>query len=157
MLPKESEFLEIEIGSVTDLLEAANSLIYKQYFLVEKVLRDNRNMQEQIARNRMKKAALESVKTITATLSHYINNASATILGRAQLVQMAISKGTVIDDENIAGHCMELVIKSVKTITLILDELKKLSDFETIPYSDDTTILDIEERLKTQIEAIEKE
>lgn len=155
LLHKESEFLEIEIGSITDLLEAANNLIYKQYFLVEKVLRDNRNMQEQIARNRMKKAALESLKTITATLSHYINNASATILGRAQLVQMAIAQGTVLDEQNIAGNCMELVIKSVKTITLTLDELKKLSAFETVPYSDKTSILDIEGRLKTQIEAIE--
>lgn len=156
MLPRESEFLEIEIGSITDLLEAANNLIYKQYFLVEKVLRDNRIMQEQIARDRIKKAALESLKTITATLSHYINNASATILGRAQLVQMAIEKGSVIDRENIAGNCMDLVIKSVRTISLTLEELKKLSSFDTVPYTDETSILDIEGRLKAQIETIDQ-
>lgn len=157
LLPKESEFLDIRIGSVSELLEAANSLIYKQYFLVEKVLRDNQRMQEQIARDEMKKAALSSLKTITATLSHYINNASATILGRAQLVQLAVSQGTITDDEHIAENCMKIVVKSVKTISLILTELKNMSRFDTTPYSDETNILDIEDRLKAHIEAIDTE
>lgn len=157
MLPEESKFLEIKIGDVTDLLKAANALIYKQYLLVEKVLRDNRKMQEEIARNEMKKAALESLKTITATLSHYINNASSTILGHAQLVQLAVSREKITDNENITANSMNMIIKSVKTISLILAELKKMSRFDITKYSDDTSILDIEDRLKAQIETIEKE
>ncbi len=156
LLPKESDFLEIKIGSVTDLLEAANNLIYKQYFLVEKVMRDNRKMQEQLAQEEMKKAALETLKTITATLSHYINNSSATILGRAQLVQLVISEGKVKDENNILDNCMNIVIKQVQTITLILRELKKMSSFDTTKYSDSTSILDIEDRLKAQIDSLEK-
>ncbi len=157
LLPVESRFLDIKIGSVTDLLKAANSLIYKQYMLVEKVLRDNRKMQEQIARDEAKKAALETLKTITATLSHYINNASSTIMGHAQLVSLAIAKKKIEDREGIAENSMNQVMKSVKTISLILEELKKMSSFDTTRYSDATAILDIEDRLTAQIEAIEKE
>ncbi|NMC44298.1 MAG: HDOD domain-containing protein [candidate division Zixibacteria bacterium] len=154
LLIKEAEFLEIKIGSMTDLLIDANTLIYKQYLLVESVLRENRRMQAQIARDQVKKAALESLKTITATLSHYINNASATILGRAQLVELAISKGTVADTQQVAGDSMGIIIKSVETISLVLEELKKLSSFDTTHYHDDTDILNIEERLRQQMSAL---
>jgi len=155
LLIKESDFLDISIGSPTDLLIEANSLIYKQYLLVESVLRENRQMQAQIARDQLKKAALESLKTITATLSHYINNASATILGRAQLVELAVTKGTITDSENVAGISMDIIVKSVETISIVLEELKKLSSFDTTHYHDDTSILDIEDKLKQHIAEID--
>jgi HD-like signal output (HDOD) protein len=154
-LLKESEFLEIQIGSLPDLLGAANALIYKQYLFVESVLRENRKMQAQIARDQVKKAALDSLKTITATLSHYINNASATILGRAQLVELAVQKGTVDDKGDVAGTSMDIIVKSVEMISMVLEELKKLSSFDTTHYHDETDILDIEDRLKEKITIIE--
>jgi HD-like signal output (HDOD) protein len=147
-LLKESEYLEIEIGSPIDLLEAANNLIYRQFILVESVLKENRKMQAQIAKDQVKQAALESLKTITATLAHYINNASATILGRAQLVELGAKKGTIADPENTAKNSMEIIIKAVETITLVLEELKKLTEFDTTKYHDDTSILNIEGKLK---------
>jgi HD-like signal output (HDOD) protein len=156
-LLKESEFLEIKIGSITDLLGAANALIYKQYLFVETVLRENRKMQAQIARDQVKKAALDSLKTITATLSHYINNASATILGRAQLVELAIKKQNVVDKDAVAGTSMDIIVKSVEMISMVLEELKKLSSFDTTHYHDETDILDIEDRLREKVAAIEDE
>jgi len=156
-LLKESEFLEIKIGSLTDLLTAANNHIYRQYLFVETVLKENRKMQAQIARDQVKKAALDSLKTITATLSHYINNASATILGRAQLVELAIKKGSVSDQDNVTANSMDIIVKSVEMISMVLEELKKLSSFDTTHYHDETDILDIEDRLKGKIAAIEEE
>jgi nitrogen-specific signal transduction histidine kinase len=132
----------------------SKDLIFKQYLIVEQLLRDNREMQDRIAQEQVKKAALESLKTITVTLSHYINNASATIMGRAQMVQHAISRGTIEDGENIAHRSMKSIIKSVKTISIVLEELKKMSGFDTARYIESTSILDIEDRLKTQLESI---
>jgi HD-like signal output (HDOD) protein len=157
LLLKESEFLDIKIGSLTELLENANRIIYRQYLLVESVLRENRKMQAQIARDQMKKAALESLRTITATLSHYINNASATILGRAQLVELAMSKGTVADPDKVAANSMSIIVKSVEFISVVLEELKKLSSFDVTHYHDETDILDIEEKLQAQLAALEVE
>jgi len=154
-LMKESEFLDIPIGSPLELLKEANAQIYKQYLLIEAVLRENRRMQAEVARDQVKKAALESLKTITATLSHYINNASATILGRAQLVELAVEKGTVVDERRVASNSMDVIVKSVETISLVLEELKKLSSFEVTHYHDETDILDIEDRLREQIAIID--
>jgi nitrogen-specific signal transduction histidine kinase len=114
-------------------------------------------MQAQIARDQVKKAALDSLKTITATLSHYINNASATILGRAQLVELAIKKESIMDSDRVAGNSMDIIVKSVEMISMVLDELKKLSSFDTTHYHDETDILDIEDSLKQKIAAIEEE
>jgi HD-like signal output (HDOD) protein len=157
LLIKESEFLDIKIGSVTDLLKDANHLIYKQYLLVESVLRENRAMQKQIARDQLKKTALDYLKTITATLSHYINNASATILGRAQLVELAVSKENIVDRQNIAMESMHIIVKSVEMISLVLEELKKLSSFDITHYHDETAILDIEGKLKKHVAVLEEE
>jgi HD-like signal output (HDOD) protein len=151
VLIKESQFLEIKIGSVKELLEDANQLIFKQYLLVEEILRDNRKMQEEIARIESRKAALESLKTLTATLSHYINNASSTIMSRAQMVQRAIEKGDVADHGDVAGQSMGLILQSVQTISMVLDELKKLSHLDTTQYIDETEMLNIEDRLKKKM------
>jgi HD-like signal output (HDOD) protein len=156
MLVAESKLLEVEIGSVTDLLEAANKLIYQQYMQVEKLLDENRKMHEEIARNKVKEAALESLRTITATLSHYINNISSIIVAEGERVQLAISKGKIIDNENIVSNYIELAIERVEDIAGILNELKKLSSFDTTRYTDETSILDIGDQLKKQIEAINK-
>lgn len=155
LLIRESEFLEIEIGSVTDLLEAANHLIFNQYVMVETLLRENLGMQDEIARERERKAALESLKTVTATLSHYINNASATIQNRAQVVQRSLDTGAVRDPENIAASSMEMIIKSVRTISMLLEELKRMSSFETTRYLAETSILDIDAHLKSRVKALE--
>lgn len=155
LLIKESEFLDIKIGSISDLLREANHIIYRQYLMVESVLRENRAMQAQIARDQLKKAALEYLKTITATLSHYINNASATILGRAQLVELAVSKGTIQDNQKIASESMDIIVKSVEMISMVLEELKKLSSFDVTHYHDETAILDIEDKLKKHIEILD--
>jgi len=118
-------------------------------------LRENRSMQREIARSQLEKAALEALKTITATFNHYINNAVATILGRAQLVQVDIEKGRLVDRNGGALQSMEIIMNGVKTIRSVMEELINLSAFKTTVYYDDTYIIDIENKIKAKVEAIE--
>lgn len=152
----EAKYMEIEIGSVDDLLMEANRLLFEQYMTVENLLRDNRRMQAQIARDQMKKLALESLKTITATFNHYMNNATATILGRAQLVEYAITKGQIHDPDGQLATAMQVISGGVNTISRVMEELKNLAAFETTVYHTETQILDIENRLKKQLQSLEK-
>ena len=152
----EAKYMEIEIGSVDDLLMEANRLLFEQYMTVENLLRDNRRMQAQIARDQMKKLALESLKTITATFNHYMNNATATILGRAQLVEYAITNGQIHDPNGQLATAMQVISGGVNTISQVMEELKNLAAFETTVYHTETHILDIENRLKKQLEALEE-
>jgi len=151
---QEASFLEIEIGSPNDLMIEANQLLYDQYLTVEKLLTENNQLHEQIARDKLHKAALETLNTITATFNHYINNASATILGRAQLVEVAISKGQVKDPEGTVDMSMQVIVNGVSTIKAVMEELKNLTSFDTIVYHDDTYVIDIEKKIKKQLESI---
>ncbi len=155
-LVEEAKFLEIEIGSSEELLIVANRLIYEQYRITENLLRDNNRMQKEIARINLEKAALETLKTITATFNHYINNAAATILGRSQLVELAIENGQVSDPDNKTANAMAVIIESIRTIQLVLDELKGLDKFNTAVYHDDTYVIDIEKKIKARLDKIEQ-
>ena len=154
---EEAGFLEMEIGSPQDILIEANRMIYDHYCAAESLLRENRSMQKEIARAQMEKAALESLKTIAATFNHYINNAAATILGRAQLIQVKLEREEIADPKGEAGQAMNLIIGGVDTICAVVKELKQLTAFETTVYHDDTYILDIENKLKERLESLRAE
>ncbi len=153
---EEAKFLEIDIGSQNDLLIEANRMLYQQYLTVENLLRENRRMQNQLVHAKMDKAALDALKTITATIHHYINNAIATILGRAQLVEVALQRGDIVDSEGSTAMSMQVIINGVNTIRSVMDELTELSTFKTTVYHDDTYIIDIENKLKEKLGAVEK-
>ncbi len=152
---REAEFLEIEIGNTEELLADANRMLYEQFITLEKVLRENRSMQREIAKAQLEKSALETLKTITATFNHYINNAVGTILGRAQLVQRDIDLGRLADTSGNSIQSMEVIVNGVKTIRLVMEELTNLSAFKTTVYYDDTYIVDIEKKIKERVESIE--
>ena len=154
---EESKFLEIEIGSEQDLLVEANRLLFDQYAVVENLLEENRRMQDQIAHERLKQAALDTISTITATFNHYINNAAATILGRAQLIEFGLNKGEIVDNKGSLEKSISVISNGVNTITAFMDELKNLAEPNTIVYHDDTYIIDLEERIKKQLQRIESE
>jgi len=152
---EEAKFLEIDVGAQAELLAEANRMLYQQFMTLERLLRENRSMQREIARSQLEKAALEALKTITATFNHYINNAVATILGRAQLVQVDIEKGRLVDRNGGALQSMEIIMNGAKTIRSVIEELIHVSAFKTTVYYDDTYIIDIENKIKAKVEAIE--
>ena len=150
----EARFLEIDIGSPDEILIEANRMIYEHYLAVEKLLRENRSMQREIAQTQMEKASLDALKTITATFNHYINNASATILGRAQLVELKLERGEISDPTDEVAAAIRVIIEGVNTICSVIKELKELSEFKTAVYHNDTYIIDIENRLRKRLEEL---
>lgn len=153
---EEARFLEIEIGSPEELLIEANRIIYTHYLSVETLLNENKRMQQEVARAQMEKAALETLKTITATFNHYINNASATILGRAQLVELKLKSKEISDPNGEAARAMATIVEGVDTISSVIAELQELTTFKTTVYHDDTYIIDLENRLKKQLDKLEQ-
>lgn len=154
MVVDEANFLEIEIGSTQEILIEANQLLYRKYLLVENLLEENSNMHKEITQSKIEKASLEAVQTITATLSHYINNAVATILGRAQLVEVGIQKNELVDNNNKLAQSMNIIIQGVNTIQLVLQELKNINKFEKTVYYDETYILDIEKKIRSELDKL---
>jgi len=152
----EASYLEIEVGRPEEILSEANKIMFEQYLTVENLLRENRKMQNQIAKDQIKKAALESLRTIAVTFNHYINNATAIILGRAQLVEASIANNQIKDPDGQLNMAMQVIINSVDTIGLVMEELKELASFETTVYHDKTRILDIEQKIRAKLAAVEE-
>jgi len=153
---KESGYLEIEIGSLEELFLQANQLLFKQYLATENLLRENRSMKQQINRDQVKKAALESLNSLSATFSHYINNAITAILGRAELIENGITRGEIIDKNGSAGLSSQIIIEAVDTISIILGELNKVSMYDDSTQLNENHLSDFEEKIKSQLKNIEK-
>ena len=153
---EQAKFLEIDIGSPDEILVEANRMLYRHYHTVENLLRENSQMQQEIAQTQIEKASLESLKTITATFNHYINNAVATILGRAQLIELGVKRGEIVDAKNQMPMAVDVIISGVNTIQLVLEELKNLESFQIACYHDDTYIIDIENKIKEQLSSLRK-
>ncbi|MDF1545597.1 MAG: HDOD domain-containing protein [bacterium] len=153
---EESRFLEINIGSEQEMLIEANRLLYENYAAVEALLEENRRLSDQIAQEKLKQAALDTIKTITATFNHYINNAAATILGRAQLIEVGHQRGEIIDSKGTLENSISVINNGVNTITAFMGELKNLTEPKTIVYHDSTYILDLESKIQKQLAEIEK-
>ncbi|UCD63887.1 MAG: HDOD domain-containing protein [Candidatus Zixiibacteriota bacterium] len=151
---EQARFLEIDIGSTEEILVEANLMLYHHYNAAENLLKENNQMHREITQTQMEKAALESLKTITATFNHYINNAAATILGRAQLIELGMKRGEIVDSQNKTTHALDVIINGVNTIQLVLEELKNLESYETAVYHDETRIIDIENRVRKQLEKL---
>ncbi|MEA2030993.1 MAG: HDOD domain-containing protein, partial [candidate division Zixibacteria bacterium] len=153
---EEAKFLEIDIGSTSDLLNEANQMLFSQYLTLDKLLHENRSMQREIAHARIEAAALETLKAITATFNHYVNNAIGTILGRAQLVQSEIQRGKLIDSDDKTMQSMDVIVRGVYTVRSVMNELLDLSSFDTTVYYDDTLIVDIEKKIEEQLASLEE-
>jgi len=151
---REAEFVDMDIGSAEEILQEANRLLYGQFLTLERLLTENSQMQEEVAQAKLRKAALEALKAITATFNHYVNNAAGTILGRAQLVEAEVGRGSVIDTGDTVVPAMQNIMASVETIRLVMHELSNLSTFETTTYLDDTYIIKIEEKIKRRLEKL---
>jgi HD-like signal output (HDOD) protein len=152
---KESSFLEIDIGSVEELLVDSNRLLYRQYLTVENLLRENRKMQMQIAQDQSARAAFESLKTFSSIMSKYINNATAAIQGRAQILDLAVSDGRLPDEKGVCSEAARAIIESVSAITLVLDECRRMGESGPDDAPGNFPECDLEERIQKGLEAIE--
>lgn len=148
---RESDFLEIEIGTQAEILAEANQMLYRQFLMVENLLRENRRMQQSIAHDQAKRAALESLKAVANTFSNHINNATAAILGRAQLIEMSIKGGQITGNIENCQNSLNIIMQSVESISSLIGELKRLTSFDSSFALQDKTIIDIEREIRDRI------
>ena len=148
---KVAENLEVDIGDPLELLQKANQDLYRIYITVEKLLKENQQMHEKLLEEEKKKIAMESLNALIATFSHYINNATTTILGRSQLIELALQNKEINDDSGKLSSSMKSIQKSVENISLVLEELKKLPALETVEYYKDSKIIDLEKNIRKKI------
>lgn len=153
---QESGYLEIEIGSTEEILRDANLILYRQLITVENLLRENRTMKQQIGRDQEKKAAFESLKTLVATFSHYLNTVASSIQDQAGSIETAISKGEIIDTSGTAALSTNAIIDAIEATNIISKEMKNVATMETNLDGDDSHLIEIEDRIKSRISELSR-
>ena len=145
---KVAEFLEVDIGNPLELLDRANQQLYKLYLSMEKLYREKEQMRDKIIDATKKETALDSLQTVMATFSHYINNSTTTIMGRAQLIDFAIKNKEIDDPNGKISASVKLILQSVESISTVLEEMRKLVSLDTVKYHGDSKIIAIGEGMK---------
>jgi signal transduction histidine kinase len=143
-----ASFLEVDVGSPVDLLTEANTRIFDLYREVEDLLNSIKTETDFEQRLEFDRLAVEILHTVVATFSHYFNNACASILGRSQLIEMALKKGDLNDHNNVLNNSLIAIQNGVNSITGTLQELKQVKSFKTTLYHEKTLIIDLEDSLK---------
>jgi hypothetical protein len=103
----------------------------------------------------MKRVAMDSLRNVALTLNQHISNATATILGRAQVVESAIKKGQIPDVEKTLVKSMQVISNGVETIGEVMKDLTNLAYFEPSDYEGRTHEINIEQKIRQQLERIE--
>ena len=146
-----ASFLDIDIGDPLILLQRANTELGKLYELYEKAKLENDNLQTKITQQEKSKIALEALRTTLATFSHYVNNANAAIIGRAQILGLYLDQGKLEDPESKIAESIKVICESVDVISAVLEELKEFPDYKTVTYHGNSRILDIDENIKARL------
>jgi putative nucleotidyltransferase with HDIG domain len=149
-----AKFLELDIGSMEELLIEANNILFDQFIAVESLLRENRRMQQQIVRDQFRHVSLESMRAATVTFTEYLQGAIAKICRNAEEVRSGIERGAINDPKGLVANSIDVILSGIETVRSITNELKKLSALGAFP--DETTIAAVEDRIRRQLENIDR-
>ena len=131
----------------TEIILEAHKMVNKFYQSCENKIKEKFRelaMENEVER---KKAELESLRIVLATFSHYINNATTSIMGRSQLIDIAVRKGEIKDESGKISSAMKIIQRGVENITAVLNGLKKLDSFRTVRYHERSNIIDLADKI----------
>ena len=146
-----ASFLDIDIGEPLSLLKKANDELGALYEEYEKIIVTNARLQASLSEQEKNRVALEALKTTLATFSHYVNNATAAIIGRAQILGLYLNQGKLDDPEGKIAESMRIISESVDVISAVLEELKEYPEYKTVTYHGHSNILDIDKKIKARL------
>ncbi len=152
----QASYLQIDVGDKNSMLKDANSALYAQYLLVEDLLNKNRELQDEIVREKTEKSFLRSLQTISGSYNHYLNNANATIQGHTQLLQIKASRGEITDPKGVIDRSAEIIQSSIDVMKATLEAIDELTEMRTVHYHEELVIIDVESKIVEQRRNIER-
>ena len=94
-------------------------------------------------------------ETFSGAYNHYLNNATATIQGHAQLIKIRSDKGEIVDTGATLERGLEVMHNSVEMIGAVLRAIEEVTHIETTEYHNELEILDIEKLVNDRKQELE--
>ncbi|MCP4567913.1 MAG: HDOD domain-containing protein [FCB group bacterium] len=151
-----AEYMGIDIGEPNEVLTRANKELFNSFITIENLFRERQELSQRILVEERRTAAMEAKNVAIATLSHYLNNSTMAISGRAQLIKMMIDKGTIVDKEDKMDHLLGVVEKSVLKILAVLAELRDLTNLEDMERYSESNAINIDDRIACRMVEMEE-
>nr|MBN2278399.1 HDOD domain-containing protein [candidate division Zixibacteria bacterium] len=121
---RESGFLEIDIGNMEEILREANRLLYKQYLIAEDLLRQNMDIQQQMAEGHAVDNSGHMVRELIERFSLFINDVNQAMLALSQEAESVSMNGEI---QSAAERLKEIIGEGTGNISYILEELKRIN------------------------------
>ena len=134
---------QIELTALTTFLKAAEHL-YELYAIADNNYQELKQARQKLKEEQLNRAAVESLQAIVATFSPYLNNATAAISGRTQLLELALRDGDIHDKNETIARALEVFERSCEQIVSVIHKLKNINVFKTSIYHDSTKIIDLD-------------
>jgi len=152
----EAKFLEMNIGSVDDILLEANHLLFEKYLAVENLLKDNRQMQQHIVRDQIERVSLTSIKSATETVARCLSGAATKIEHKAQEIRVQIEKEGNWDSKETLSKSIDAVQRGVEVLRSLVGELNGISLVETGSLTKEGRLADISTKIWEQVQSIDE-
>ena len=143
--------MDLDLGDAVDILSRSNAELFNIYLELAALFKERRELSREILYEERMEGTLESLKIALATLSHYINNSTMNIQGKCELLRLMHLKRNYAQVEQNLPAYIDSMQKSVKRISLVLDELSNLSSVETLSFFSNSKAIDIENDIKTKL------
>ncbi len=145
----ESSYLEIDIGSIEEILCEANELLYNQYTHTEKLLQEKNEIQKQMTIDPDSQKVVNSLKEAINVFGKLVNDSSTAILEQAKRLNVAVENKQIIDNTNIVSETISSISECVDSVSSLIKEMEKVSTGKSICSHD--FVADLRNRFNNQI------
>jgi HD-like signal output (HDOD) protein len=143
--------LDMDIGDAVDILSRSNAELFMIYLDLAALFKERRELSKEIIIEERMEGTLESLKIALATLSHYINNSTMNIQGKCEMLNLLHSQKDINKINASLPLYVDSMLKSVKRISLVLEELSHLSSIDTLNFFSHSKAIDIENDIKNKL------
>ncbi len=145
----ESGYLEIDIGSIEDILREANELLYNQYIHAERLLQEKNAIQKQINNDPDGQKVVNTLKEAISVFGKLVHDSSALILEQARRLNTAVENNHIIDKRKIVNSTISSISGCIDSVSSLIKEMEKISTGNSFCSND--FIADLRNRFNNRI------
>lgn len=152
-----AEYLNIDIGSIEEIITRANKEIWRTYLMVENLFKERQELSAKLLQEERARGAILSKNIAIATMSHYLNNATMAVYGRSQIMRKWLETGAHDKLIEKMPVTLDVIEKSVRKIKAVLMEIKDISPIDEVKFYDMSQALNLDERIARRMATMDDE
>ncbi|MBD3401480.1 HDOD domain-containing protein [candidate division GN15 bacterium] len=152
-----AKYLDIDIGSIEEVITRANKEIWKTYLMVENLFKERQELSAKLLKEERARGAILSKNIAIATMSHYLNNATMAIYGRAQIMRKWHEDESHDKLLEKLPATLDVIENSIRKIKAVLLEIKDISPIDEVKFYDMSQALNLDERIAKRMATLDEE